>query len=369
MSTSVTIANTGAGDISSINNITESLGGIKLEDIKTEGCSGGDSDSDPSEESQSNSDSTGNTSLGQGLQLRPRSPASKGDLPEMTWEAAQLLLHHRLFFWNCEVNDFPILYCWGISYVPIAMGIQAESQLWYVSLSNSWIPARLQLHERRFHRDFKDGQADLMGHLLVLPDRSSDPRFLFRNPETPPLWLHKDIASARCEFQFMSNQISTSHMVEGNISSYRPVESPEANPNLGRNPMFIAPSNRSSHWAPAQGDPSLNQEYWATGVVGAEGAFFSSGYSQLPGATVLLAPADASNMVSNEVPMKMELGSTPPTIDEITNFTTNFRKEAPGKGAQVVICLHCPPNDERRRITDVRPWNLRRHLMIDFVIK
>ncbi|CAE6431703.1 unnamed protein product [Rhizoctonia solani] len=480
MSTSVTIANTGAGDISSINNITESLGGIKLEDIKTEGCSGGDSDSDPSEESQSNSDSTGNTSLGQGLQLRPRSPASKGDLPEMTWEAAQLLLHHRcrafgllslpstfqsfnmpilaklanagvggtpnvntlaqhlgrlevedvktegctgsesdsdpsdesgsnrdstenmssdqrgrprprsptskggapeidwvtaqlllhyrLFFWNHKVNQPPELYCWCISYVPIAMGIEAESQLWHVSLSSPWIPIRFQLQERLSHSHFREGQAFLMGHRLVLPSRSSDPRVLYRHPENSLVILHEDLPAYYHEFVTVNNLTSTSNMAEENISSHQ-TESPEVNPNPGINPASVMLSSWRNDQTPVQVDPSSLQGYLATGLVGAEETQSISGYVQSSAAPTPFTPAGAGHTVPNEVHMWMDVGNKTPTIDEIKAFTTSFRKGAPGKGAQVVICLHCPSDDERKRITDVRPWSLKRHLMIDFGIR
>ncbi|EUC55600.1 tyrosine kinase domain protein [Rhizoctonia solani AG-3 Rhs1AP] len=85
-----------------------------------------------------------------------------------------------------------------------------------------------------------------------------------------------------------------------------------------------------------------------------------------PGPSKLTEVSDSSD----EVEMWMDLGSTTPTIDEIKAFTTKFRREAPGKGAQVIICRHCPSDDERRRITtDLRPWNLTRHLLIDFGIK
>ncbi|CAE6480668.1 unnamed protein product [Rhizoctonia solani] len=368
MPTYTTIASSEVGDVPSVNNLVKNMGQLQVDDIKTEGRAGSEPGSDPSDESQSNSGSTGNTSPDQRGRPRPRSPMSKGGTQEISWEAAQLLLHYRLFFWNYKVNQSPQLYCWCISYAPMAMGIEAESQLWHVSLSYSWIPIRFQLQERLSHSHFGEGQAVLMGHRLVLPSQSYDPRILYRHPENSLVFLHEDLVGAHQEFVTVNNLASTTQMVEESISS-PPTESPEVNPTTGMNPAVVL-SNWRNGQTPMRADPSLSQGYPTTGLVASrvEESSYNQGYSAVVPAP--FTPAGASNVVYNEVEMWMDVGNTTPTIDEIKAFTTKFRREAPGKGAQVVICLHCPSDDERRRITtDLRPWNLTRHLLIDFSIK
>ncbi|EUC55611.1 hypothetical protein RSOL_125300, partial [Rhizoctonia solani AG-3 Rhs1AP] len=289
---------------------------------------------------------------------------SKGGTNEINWEAAQLLLHHRLFFWKYSFNQLPDLYCWCISYAPMDIG--AESQLWHVSLSFSLIPIRFQLQERLSHSHFRDGQAILMGHRLVLPSQSWDSRALYRHPENSPVFLHEDLGAACQEIVTINNLTTTPQMGEENIST-PPNEWPDGHPSPGMNPAVAISSSWRNYQAPVQVDPSSSQGYLSNGLVRAGETPYNSG--DLRAAPIPLTPADTINVAYNEVEMWMNVGSTTPTTEEVQAFTRNFRREAPGKGAQVVICRHCPSDDERRRLTDLRPWNLTRHLLIDFGIK
>ncbi|EUC55610.1 hypothetical protein RSOL_124890 [Rhizoctonia solani AG-3 Rhs1AP] len=264
MLTHTTTASSEVGDIPSVNNLAKDMGRLQVEGIKTEGCSGSDPGSDPSDESQSNSDSTGNTSPDQRGQPRPRSPMSKGSTQEINWEAAQLLLHHRSFFWNYRFSQPPELYCWCISYAPMAMGVEAESQLWHVSLSFSLIPIRFQLQERLSHSHFRDGQAILMDHRLVLPSRSHNSRVLYRHPENTLVFLHEDLKAAYQEIVTVNNLTSVLHMEEENTST-PPTGWPEVNPNPGINPAMALLSNWRNDQTTMGADPSSSQMCLATG--------------------------------------------------------------------------------------------------------
>ncbi|KAH7327670.1 hypothetical protein B0J17DRAFT_680535 [Rhizoctonia solani] len=249
------------------------------------------------------------------------------------------------------------------------MGIGSESQLWHVSLYPSGMPSRLYLQARLPHSSLHEGQAILMGYRLALDDRSLDLRNLYKYPEGTFVHLHKDTAAA-CQELVAINNLGFVDRMMGLNTPLSPTEEAQVNPNPGINPTLTMLPGLENPQFPTQVSPGLNQEYLATGLDGTEGIPSSSvHHSQVETTSGLPMPMDTSNLASDEVEMWMGIDNVNPTEAQVKAFTSDFRKNGAGKGARVVICLHCSPDDERRVITDLRPWSLARHLVIDFGIK
>ncbi|KDN40939.1 hypothetical protein RSAG8_07807, partial [Rhizoctonia solani AG-8 WAC10335] len=360
------LANAGVGDTPNVDTLTEHLGQLEVEDRKADGAIS-ESGSDPSDDSQSNSDSNGNTAPDRRELLRPQSPISKGGPSEIDWELAQILLHQRSFFLNYNGHNRNFeMYCWGIAFVPTPTGdVNVESQFWHVNATHEGF--RFQLRYRMSHSNFTNDTASVMGYHLVLPSQSGN-RALYKFPEFTLVSLHDDIMVLYRQLRTI-NGINYTTPTRHNISLL-PTAAPVVNPNSGIHPaLLIQPSVEHGRFS-MQPEPNSNQGHLSSGLVGDEVASIPEQYYQAPITPGPSTLTEVGSMVYNEVEMRMDLENTTPTKDNIYAFATTFRKEGPGKGAHVIICLHCPPGSERRRITtDLRPWNLTRHMLIDFGIK
>ncbi|CAE6409580.1 unnamed protein product [Rhizoctonia solani] len=369
MSAHIAITNPGPGDITSIDTVTKRLGRLEVQDAKLDDDTESYSSFDSSDESQSDSDSIGATSPEYRELPRPCSPISKGGSFEIDWELAIIMLHQRsFFFYFNDGNQVFDMYCWGTAYVPTPTGgVDPESQFWRVSA----IPTgfRFQLSHRIPHSTFANGTAFAMGHQLVLSSQST-PRALYKFPELMLVTLCDDIMASYQELRAMNGLSFPLPMMEQN-TSLTPIVAPVTSSNPCINPMLLTqPSLQHGRTSP-QLDYHHNQGFISSGSVGVEEAStVSEQRYQVPATSEPSTPVEANNIVHEEVEMGMNVENTTPTEADVKAFATAFRKEGPGKGAQVIICLHCPLDSERRRITtNLRPSNLTRHLLIDFGIK
>ncbi|CUA74637.1 hypothetical protein RSOLAG22IIIB_05645 [Rhizoctonia solani] len=280
---------------------------------------------------------------------------------DISWELAQILTHQRSFFLHYNEHDRNFeMYCWATVH-------DLESQLWRVNVHEKF---RFQLLNRVLHSSFIDGTAHIIGYRLVLPGQNTN-RGLYRLPKCTPATLCDDIVASYQQLQII-NGIHYATLIGHSIPFLNP---PTVAPIINTNSMLLQ-SVSDHNFFPMQPGPRVNQGHLAPVLAGIGAAQFMSGqHDQVPAVPCPAIPGpatsvEAGKMTFNEVKMQMDVGDTIPTTDEIKAFTTAFRKDGPGKGAGVIICLHCPPGSERRRITtDLRPWNLTRHLLIDFDIK
>ncbi|CUA74640.1 hypothetical protein RSOLAG22IIIB_05648 [Rhizoctonia solani] len=343
----------------SVNNLAQRLERLKVDHLKTDGDASSETDSNPSDDSHSNDGSTGNSSLEKGELPCPQSPISKGGEYEVSWELVQILTHERSFFLDYDGRDQELgMYCW-------AMVHNFESQIWRVNVIHDRF--RFQLHDRVLHSSFTNDTAFITGYQLVLPSQRTN-RVLFKLPAFTRITLYDDIMAAYQRLQG-TNDIHYTTLMRYNVSFPSP---PTTTPIIDANSMLLQSIPEHDPFS-MQSDPRMNQGHPASGLVVTEGAQFIPGqyhHDQAPVTFGSTTPVGGGNMASNEVEMLMDVGDTTPTTDEVRNFTTTFRRDGPGKGAQVIVCLHCLPGSDRRRITsDLRPWNLTRHLLIDFGIK
>ncbi|KAG8760996.1 hypothetical protein FRC11_014557, partial [Ceratobasidium sp. 423] len=288
------------------------------------------------DESKSNSDPTGNTSPDRKEIPRPRSPIAKGDPFEIDWELAAIILPHRSFFLSYNEDTFFYeMYCWSIVYGPtVTEDTNIESQFWHVTPNHAGF--RFQLRHRIAHSRLTGGVAFAMGHRLDLSNQNLNLRALSKFPGFTPVTLYDDILAS-----YQASIIINDTNFEQNTSA------PVANLNSGVNPGHSHP--------PMHLDSNLSQGPSSAGVIKTEATTPSSSSAQLPPTP---RSTGAGSVAPDDVGMWMDVDDTIPTEAQVKLFTANFRKNGPGKGAHVVVCLHCPPNSDRRRITDPRPWYL-----------
>ncbi|KAG8697738.1 hypothetical protein FRC11_014888, partial [Ceratobasidium sp. 423] len=195
-----------------------------------------------------------------------------------------------------------------------------------------------------------------MGHRLDLSSQNLNLRALSKFPGFTPVTLYDNILASYQAFLTI-NGMNLNTLTTEQTTSFLGVRAPEVIPNPGLNPELFAQPNSVHGYFPIQPDPSPSQASSSTGAVGAEATTPHSGLPvQLPATPP--TPTETGSVSSDEVEMRMHVGDTTPTEAEVKAFTTYFRKNGPGKGARVVICLHCLPDSGWRRITNLRPWNL-----------
>ncbi|CAE6389158.1 unnamed protein product [Rhizoctonia solani] len=343
------ITNTKAGDDQKIDALVENLEDLKVDNAPTK--------KEQNDESDSSCSSSGGPQLSRGSTrhtspdaiglLRSRSPTSNSRSLEISWEAAQVLLHNCVYFWHYE-GPLRQLYCWCIQYAPMAMGIEAESQMW--RMASNYSPARptglphFQLTHRLPHSGFTGGFGSVANYRLMLPSHNVL-RGLSRLPEDVPVLLHEDVESA-----YEEPDLSFMHLTrEQDIYGFS-VQGP-TNHGLVMAPILppgLIDNRFNRH-------PSRGQELSSSRTFEFQG---------LP-VNPQQAPATAESS-PDEVEMWMDVGDTTPTDEQVKDFTNTFRRNGPGKGASVIICLHCPSDSEKRIMPDLRPWHLKRHLMSHF---
>ncbi|KAG8759048.1 hypothetical protein FRC11_002640, partial [Ceratobasidium sp. 423] len=255
------------------------------------------------------------------------------------------------------------MYCWSMVYGPtVAEDINIESQFWHVTPNHAGF--RFQLRHRIAHSRLTGGVAFAMGHRLDLSSQNLNLRALSKFPGFTPVALYDDILAS---YQALTtiNDFNFNALTMEQTTSFLGVTTPVVNPNPSVNPELLAQTNSVHGHFHIQPDPNMRQASSSTGVAGVEVTTPNSG---VPVQSLATPPTltETGSVSSDEVDMKMHVGDITPTGAEVKAFTTNFRKNGPGKGARVVICLHCLPNSARRRITNPRPWNLARHLMSHF---
>ncbi|ELU37240.1 hypothetical protein AG1IA_08729 [Rhizoctonia solani AG-1 IA] len=241
------------------------------------------------------------------------------------------------------------------------MGIEAESQIWHVVLTNTGLPSDFQLdHNCRLpHSNFVGNIGIVGNYRMTLPNRSC-PRALSKLSDGSPVSLYEDIHHARQE-EYSMGLIPLP--TEQHMYSF-PIQGLAVNMGLGSHiPLALPPllppglinDNIASRFPQ---EPSSNQEVLAS-VMFTDFQPSSRQSPQAPPASVLATEVETGIVSPVIVGMLMEVGDTPPSEEQVAEFTRSFRKDGVGKGATMIICLHCPQGSGKSFMPDLRPWHLK----------